>query len=119
MHVNIWQKSSKYQQLSIIILGMLLGSAEYARADTLNAHFVMNTMDADNRYPFVAGVVRGLAYARFLRDRPNEDGMLCVLDWLNNDVETSWEKVRFFFERHPDKPPAVLLHVLIKKDCGE
>lgn len=114
-----WLKLSKYQQLSIIILSMFLGVAESARAENLDAEFVLNGIAPEKRYVYVAGMIEGLAYSRFLRDRPNEGGMICIRGWLDNNAEENWEKIRFFFQRHPDKPPAVLLHVLIKKDCGE
>lgn len=121
MQIVNWLKLSKYQQLSVIILTIVLGaeSTADAQAGNLDANFVLNGIAPEKRYVYVAGMIEGLAYSRFLRDKPNEEGMICIRGWLDDEPEKNWEKIRFFFERHPDKPPAVLLHVLIKKECGE
>ncbi len=89
-----------------------------SHAENLDAGAVLNEMETKQQSAFVTGIVQGLAYARFLRDRPNEDGFRCVSGWLNGDAKGNWNKILTLFERHSTKPPAVLLHVLIKKDCG-
>ncbi|MCV6576166.1 MAG: hypothetical protein OIF58_10575 [Cohaesibacter sp.] len=66
----------------------------------------------------MAGVIEGLAYSRFLKDRPNEKGMSCIYDWFYESKDKKWAKMEQWFNRHPDKQVGVLLHVLIKKECG-
>lgn len=58
-----------------------------------------------------------LAYSRYLRDKPDQSGMKCISAWYAkaDSVDKIWQ----WFARHPDKPAGVLLHVLIKKECGE
>ncbi|MCP4182466.1 MAG: hypothetical protein GY761_04010 [Hyphomicrobiales bacterium] len=109
-------KLSKYQQIFFIILGMLVAETNVVKASELNAGFVMNKMSADEQVSYVAGVVEGLAYSRYLRDKPDQSGMKCVYDWYAGENVT--RQVDQWFKRHPDKPVGVLLHVLIKKECG-
>lgn len=97
---------------------IVYNAQEAVSGEKLDAGFVLNQMDEQNRSGFIAGVIEGLAYARFLRDKPNEDGMRCVTNWFYTDTAKRWETIKVVFARHHDKPPAVLLHLLIKKECG-
>lgn len=112
-------KLSKYSQFSIIIGGLIFTPWGHATARDLNAGFILD-MPTKERFAYIGGVVEGLAYARFLRDRPDETGMKCVNDWYyeGDDVKT-WKRIEQWFNRHRDKPVGPLIHVLIKKECGE
>jgi len=98
---------------------LAMTSASAASATDLNAGYVLDKMNNDQMVSYVSGVIEGLAYSRFLRDRPNEDSMNCVYRWHKNRGKEGWLKMEAWFRRHPDKPVGVLLHVLIKKECGE
>ena len=88
-------------------------------ANAQTAGDVVTKMNADQRLSYVSGVVEGLAYSRWLRDKPSAEGMNCVYDWYYKGAGKDWNGVVSWFERHPDKPVGALLYVLIKKDCGE
>ena len=105
-------------KIAIILAGLLLGSPLQAQARDLNAGFVMKEMNSKERVAYVAGVIEGLAYSRFLKDRPDETGVSCIYDWFYEDEDKNWAKMEHWFNRHPDKQVGVLLHVLIKKECG-
>ena len=101
------------------ILGAMLGLAQAQPAYALTADDVLNKMDAKEQHAFLAGLVEGLGYARFLRDKPDSTGSQCIYDWYFKDRETNKPKIAAWFERHLDKPASTLLYVLIKKECGE
>ena len=88
-------------------------------AKAQNAGDIMNKMSSDERNGYIAGVVEGLAYSRWLRDRPNSDGMKCVYDWFYDSKDKEKLEMYDWFERHPDKHVGPLMFVLIKKECGE
>ena len=90
-----------------------------AQAKNLNAGYVLNEMTGDQRVSYVEGIVDGLAYARFLRDRPDDTGYLCIVGWYQNDSAEKWKLVRKWLSRHPDKPVPLLMYLMIKKECGE
>lgn len=117
-HIN---HAKAYVSASIgCVLGLHIAFAGTARAVEINAGYVLNEMNNDQSVSYIYGVVEGLAYARFLRDRPDESGMHCIYDWLDGDADgQNWRKMRVWLERHPDKPVGVLMHVLIKQQCGE
>jgi hypothetical protein len=112
-------KLSIYKQISIIITLYLLSGTHIAIAKELNAGFVLNQMSTDQRTGYLFGVVEGLAYARFLRDKPDQTGMNCIYDWYHgagSDVRRA--KVRKLMKKHHDRPVGPLLFVLLKKECG-
>ena len=102
-----------------LILFVFLGLTAPAQARDLNAGFVLNEMNAGEQVAYVSGVIEGLAYARFLRDRPDESGMNCVYDWYGKDKKTRWLLIRKWLARHADKPVGPLLYILIRKECGD
>lgn len=116
MQVKKLLKLSKYQQLYVIILWMFLIGAQQAQAQNLDAGFVMNKMTSDQQVSYVAGIVEGLAFSRWQRDKPNGDGVKCIYDW--HGKKGIWNKIEQWFGRHPDKQPGPLLYILIKKECG-
>ncbi len=102
---------------------MILLVSRGAQADTqktgkeaINAGFVLNKMEPGKQVAYVTGVIEGLAVSRFLRDRPDVTGMKCIYDWYD---KISVEKVDAWFARYPERPVGVILHLLIKKKCGE
>lgn len=100
-------------------VAMLLGSSIALPASAQNAGDVMNKMGSDERVGYVAGVIEGLAYSRWLKDRPDDTGMKCIYDWYYKGAGKNWTSISAWFNRHPDKYAGPLLHVLIKKECGE
>jgi len=89
-----------------------------SHASSLNAGAIMNKMNLGQRHGYISGVIEGLAYSRFLRDKPNETGMKCIYDWYYSGKAKKWKTIETWFGRHPNKPAGVLLYVLIKKECG-
>ena len=80
---------------------------------------VLNEMEPVRRTGYIAGMIEGLAIARWMKDKPDKTGMKCIYDWYyNGDTKKNFNRITQWFERHPDKPPGALLYVLIKKDCG-
>lgn len=94
----------------------MFANVEQANAENFDAGFVMNKMTSDQQVSYIAGVIEGLAYSRWLRDRPNTDGMNCIYNWYSRTDK--WGQIESFFGLHPDKSVGPLLYILTKKDCG-
>ena len=119
MRVNSPLKLIKYQLLLLIILVAMSNVVGSAHARDLNAGFVLNEMNADQRTGYLFGVVEGLAYARFLRDKPDQSGMNCIYDWYHGvGSDKRQAKARALMLRHANMPVGPLLYVLMKKECG-
>lgn len=110
---------SKYKQLCLIILAYCFMSAN-AQATNITAGIIMDKMSEDERYGYVAGVIEGLAYARYVKDNPDKTGSGCIYDWYYKDNKERWLKTLLpTFTKHKEKPVGVILYVLTKKECGE
>ena len=87
-------------------------------ANDFTAEKVMKHMDDKQRYAYMAGVVEGLAIARYMKDGKQKAGMECIYDWFYGDkttVNTSYAA----FEKYPAYPPGSIVDVLAKRKCGE
>jgi len=102
-----------------LAFGLSIVAANDARAQGLDADAVLNKMTSEQQTAYVAGVVEGLAYSRFLRDKPEEEGMQCINSWFYGSGKNKWQAIENWFSRHPGQPASVLLYVLIKRECGE
>lgn len=108
----------EFRATSFLLL-FLIGFSQSAQA--LTAEEVIKIMSVDERQAYISGIVGGLAFSRYLRDKPNVDGMNCVYDWhyRNEDPEKKSNRIYEWLSRNPDKPVEALLHILKKKECGE
>jgi len=88
-------------------------------AHALTADDVLNKMPPKESTSYINGVIEGLAYSRWLRDKPSTDSMNCVYKWHYDGGAESYKKTLSWMNRHLDKPVGALLHVLAKKECGE
>ena len=112
-------KLSKYQQLSIIILSIYISGVSASHASNFNAGVVMNIMTVEQRTSYIMGLIDGLAYSRWQRDKPSEVSMKCIYDWYFRDNAALWKNTLApSFERYKDKPATAILYVLTKKECG-
>lgn len=75
----------------------------------------MTEMNASDRYTFVAGVIEGLAYARFSADGKQTEGMACIYDWFYGSPDTMLNVEATFVKYDSFKPGAVLAAMLEKR----
>ncbi len=104
--------------VSGIILSMGFIASFAGPLAALTADEVMNRMNEDQRFGYVAGVVSGLAQARWITDKPENAGTTCINNWFFGAESKPRPRIEEWFARHPEKPAAALLYVLIKQDCG-
>jgi hypothetical protein len=83
----------------------------------LDAKAVMNKMGHEERGGYLAGIVEGLAYARYVVDGKQTNGMNCIYDWFYKD-ETSLPSIIDAFDKFPDHYPGAIMAALVKKKCG-
>lgn len=111
-----WLKLSKYQYIFAILLGVTFSNTSSAFAFT--ADEVVNSMSERERSVYLAGIVDGLAQARWIADRPDQTGMSCIYNWYYQGGDTTQATIRQWFSRHLDKEANGLLYVLVERECG-
>jgi len=98
---------------------MLVTGTNIANASEFNADKVMNKMNAEQRSSYMMGLVDGIAYSRWQRDKPDETGMKCIYDWYYQNNDALWKNTLVpVFKRYKDRPVTAILYVLTKKKCG-
>ncbi|MFG1342498.1 hypothetical protein [Xanthobacter autotrophicus] len=78
----------------------------------------MKELGATERYSYIAGVVEGLAVARYLKDSKKPAGMNCIYDWFYDDKKTI-DAIYVAFGQYPDFPPGAVIAALAKQKCGD
>lgn len=103
----------------------MLCAATPAHPQAMTAEVIMTKMTEKERYTYVAGVVEGLAYARYRSDNrdvsgenKNATGMACVYDWFYKK-EASWTHITQAFTKFGSHYPGAVVAALIRKECGE
>lgn len=94
----------------------MIGSS--VAAEDFTAEKVMKEMKPDEQYAYLAGVVEGLAVARYHKDAKSRDGMGCIYGWFYKDTQTK-QAIMEAFARFPTYPPGAIIDVMVKRKCGE
>lgn len=98
-------------------LAFVSANPAWAKND-FTAKAVMEKMKVEERYPYIAGVVEGLAYARYVRDDKKTAGMECIYDWFYEKPGTL-DMIYAALGRYGDFPPGAIIAGLAKQNCGE
>ena len=94
-----------------------MGVSPPAIAQTeLTTGVVMERMDNTERFAYIAGLVEGLAYARYVRDGQQTEGMACINNWFYRR-EGAVDQVYVAFGEFPDYPPGAVMSVLLDQVC--
>jgi len=103
--------------LSGIVVSAVVGvSPSYAR--DLSAHAVFGKLDSKDHYPFVAGIIEGIAFHRYTVGGKDAVGMNCIYDWFYKDDKTL-DTIYATLGRYPDYPPAAVISALANRKCAE
>ena len=105
-----------WKVISVVSACLLTVTPSVAPAQT--AGDVMTKMSVEQRLSYIAGVLEGLAFARWIKDKPDKAGMKCIYDWYYRDAKKVHTGVTAWLSRHPDKLVGGLMYVLIKRECG-
>jgi hypothetical protein len=117
----------KKLNISVVLAGQLLvamagstsvASTPAAAANDFTAAKVMNEMKPDERAAYFAGVVEGLAIARYMKDGKQNAGMNCIYSWYYDDKQTL-RLIHDAFDKYPSYPPGSIMDVLVRQKCGE
>lgn len=84
----------------------------------MTAGVVAEKMSSQQFSSYVAGIVEGLAYARFQKDGKDPIGMGCIYDWFYKEKATI-DRVEQMFRENPDYPPGAVVAVMAEAQCGE
>ena len=78
---------------------------------------MIGDMKPEERVPFIAGIIEGIAYHRYMAGGKDATAMNCVYDWFYGDAK-SVDTVFVALGEFPNHPPAAVVAALAKKKCG-
>lgn len=99
----------------LVIIPVMISSVG---ATDVTAKAVMQKMPIAERAPYIAGVVEGVAFARYLASGKKVEALDCVYDWFTGKPETLGTIIAAF-DRYGDFTPGAIIWELVKKKCGE
>lgn len=109
-----------------VISSAALLNAKSVQADTpMTTGVIVEKMEIKQRHTYYFGIAQGLAYARFRKDTALNDnqkdfeGMRCIRNWFNEDSAQRTLEIDSAFRKYSNHMPAVVIHAMIKKKCGE
>lgn len=99
----------------VFLLGLV--TATSAEQGKITAGSLSENLNTEERLAFLAGVIEGLASARFYADDKETGGMNCIYDWFYDGDDTQ-AKILEAFDRFPDALPGHVMTVLVRRECG-
>lgn len=110
--------NNKYAVCLSGALSMLPVSNPPARATELNANAIMEKMPAEERASYIAGVVEGVAFGRYLAGGKKVEILNCIYDWFAGKP-SAYDTIYAAFGRYGDFTPGAIIWELSKKKCGD
>ncbi|WP_299500463.1 hypothetical protein [uncultured Roseobacter sp.] len=75
-------------------------------------------MEPNARFPFISGIVEGLAQARVRSDGGDTKMTGCIYHWFYEE-DKSYDNILAAFARFQDRAPGAIVDALIRRRCGE
>ena len=101
----------------VLALFCAMGASASASGQELTTGVIMDRMGNNERFHYIAGIVEGLAYARYINDGQETGGMACINNWFYGQ-DGAIEQVYQAFGEFPDYPPGAVMSVLLGQVCG-
>jgi len=114
---EVAQRVRKTAATVAVCLASLPFTPSQAHAQDMTAGVIMEKMPENARVPFVAGIIEGLAYARYARDNKQVTGMGCIYDWFYKKKDRI-QDVYQAFNRFKDHTPGAIVAAMVAKECG-
>lgn len=86
-------------------------------AAEFTAGIVVTKMAEADRYPFISGIIEGLAYARYKKDADDTKGMKCIYNWFY-ETKGRTEEILETFKKFPDYTAGAVMAAMVEKECG-
>ncbi|BBK29684.1 hypothetical protein STHU_03180 [Allostella humosa] len=105
--------------VSAIVMGAGLGiDVPGASAQEMTAGVILEKMSGAERVAYLAGIIEGLAYARYVKDDKQAAGMGCIYDWFYKTRGRSLD-IEKAFGRYKEHSPGAIVAALVTKECGK
>lgn len=107
----------RFSAIGGALLATVLGVLPAQSQTEFTAGVVLDKMDARERYVFIAGIVEGLAHARYEADGRDPAGRSCIYRWFYEDKAAAGN-IEQAFSLYRDRLPGSVVGALIQMRCG-
>lgn len=116
-NTSLMKKYSKPVLASVLacIPALSIGAAN---AEDMTAGVIAEKMDGGDRYLFTAGIVEGLAHARYIKDQRDPAGRSCIWRWFYED-KTTMDTINEGYRRYPQLLAGQVVGALAAQECGD
>ena len=107
-------------ELKLVLSGAVISAvvgAVPSHGQAMTAGVVLDKLSAEERNAYLAGVIEGLAYARYAKDGKQTDGMACIYQWFYQTDGTR-RAIHEAFGKYADYTPGAVLAAMTEKECG-
>ncbi|WP_300029277.1 hypothetical protein [uncultured Roseobacter sp.] len=94
----------------------MVGATTPAHAADLTAGYVALEMEPDARFPFISGIVEGIAQTRARIDGSETQTTGCIYHWFYEE-EKSYDNILAAFAKFQDRAPGAIVDALIRRRC--
>lgn len=101
----------------IIAAAGVAGFCGNAHAEVMTACVVLEKMSPGERVAFWAGIIEGLAQARYVKDNKDPAGRACIYAWFY-DEPNSRDKIREASLKYPGALTGQIIGALVATKCG-
>ncbi|MGC3939511.1 hypothetical protein ACOTTU_17035 [Roseobacter sp. EG26] len=103
--------------MEVLACSLALISPSSATATELTAGYVALEMAPDARFPFISGIVEGIAQVRVRSDDGETEMTGCIYHWFYEE-EKSYDIILAAFAKFQDRAPGAVVDALIRRRCG-
>lgn len=96
---------------------LALNSGGFAEDVSPSRHSMLGKLPEKDWYPFVAGMIEGVAFHRYMAMGKDAALMNCIYDWFYKE-DGALKSIYAALNQFPDYPPASVVNALAKKKCG-
>lgn len=120
---NNYNLTNRNNVIAMVLAGGLSAltvlNASSVKAGSFSAKTVNNKMSSEEKTAYIAGLVDGLAYARYENEGKKTDGgMKCIYDWYQKDEDTV-VSIILAFHKFETYTPNAIVAAMIEKECGK
>lgn len=101
---------------AVIATGVVMAAVPNAAETPMTAGVIAERMEFEDRFPFAAGLVEGIAFSRYQTGGQDVAAMECIFDWFYSGQRRT-DLIFEAFGRFPDYTAGAVVAALTNRAC--
>lgn len=116
MRVRYQAGLKKVAVRAAVIAGIAIVAGPAASETPMTAGVIAERMELEDRFPFAAGLVEGIAFNRYQMGSQDVQAMTCIFDWFYSGQRRT-DLIFEAFGRFPDFTAGAVVAALTNRAC--